>query len=76
MPKQETGNIIPRTKADVVAFAKNIALVVAILGASFTGTAAANESRIDRIEQRVERIEYRIERVLDALEEHAEGRQP
>jgi phage shock protein A len=84
MPQQQTDKLLPKTKGDWMAFIRNAILVIAMGGAAYGGTTAANESRIDRLESQVERMEYRgermegqvteltdrLDRVLDRLEDN------
>jgi hypothetical protein len=65
----DTNKILPRSKPEWLAFARNAILVASMAIAAFTGTAAANETRLDRVESKVERIELQVDRILDKLKE-------
>jgi len=68
VPQSQTDKILPRSKSDWIALVRNVVLVVAMGGAAYGGTSAANESRLDRVEAKVERIESTMDRVIDKLE--------
>lgn len=57
-------HILPRTRAEWVKFTRNLVLVLAMFGSAYSGTEAANESRLDRLEATVQRIEYQLDKVI------------
>jgi hypothetical protein len=66
----DTDHILPRDKRDWIAVIRNMILVLAMGGAAYGGTTAANETRLDRVESQVQRIEYRLDKVLERLDDN------